>query len=144
MTLRDFLEIGHLDRVVHGVTAEDILRLNPRYLTVCKSFDTFFSFGPELVTVDEVEDVFSLKVQTLHNGCVHAENVVRHMTFPPDELVAFHSAVMTMNPGDIISTGTPGAAPMAHGDTVECRIEGFESLANPVIDLKQLDEDQDK
>jgi 2-keto-4-pentenoate hydratase/2-oxohepta-3-ene-1,7-dioic acid hydratase in catechol pathway len=58
------------------------------------------------------------------------------MTFPPDFLVQYHSQIMTMLPGDIISSGTPGAAPLAHGDTVECHVDGFPPLANPVIDLK--------
>ena len=53
---------------VLDMTAEDILRRNPRYLTRAKSFDTFFSFGPELVTLDEVEDVDSLEVSTVLNG----------------------------------------------------------------------------
>ncbi|MEW6662641.1 MAG: fumarylacetoacetate hydrolase family protein [Bacillota bacterium] len=118
------------------MTAEDILRLNPRYLTRAKSFDTFFSFGPELVTPDEVEDVLKLKVATVINQEVHRENLVSNMTFPPFFLVSFHSKVMTMLPGDIISTGTPGAAVIKDGDEVECRIDGFTSLFNPVVDLK--------
>ncbi len=118
------------------MTAEDILRLNPRYLTMSKSFDTFFSFGPWFVTPDEISNPFNLKVSTVINHRVHAENVVSNMTFPPDYLVSFHSKVMTLLPGDIISTGTPGAAPIKDGDTVECRITGFESLTNPVRDMK--------
>jgi len=58
------------------------------------------------------------------------------MMFPPDFLVSFHSKVYTMLPGDIIATGTPQATPLADGDILECRIEGFESLKNPVKDLK--------
>ncbi len=119
------------------MTAEDILRQNPRYLTMSKSFDTFFSFGPQLVTPDEIDDVLRLKVSTVRNGCVHAENTVDHMTFTPDVLIAFHSTVMTLLPGDIISTGTPGAVHIRHGDQVACRISGFESLANSVVDAKQ-------
>ncbi|MCB2148375.1 MAG: fumarylacetoacetate hydrolase family protein [Deltaproteobacteria bacterium] len=122
---------------VLDMTAEDILRQNPRYLTMSKSFDTFFSFGPQLVTPDEVDDVLRLKVSTVINGRVHAENTVDHMTFPPDELIAYHSTVMTLLPGDIISTGTPGAVHIRHGDQMACRISGFESLHNPVVDLKQ-------
>lgn len=118
------------------MTAEDILRQNPRYLTLSKSFDSFFSFGPELVTPDEMPDIFSLKVQTIYNGKVHAENKISNMSFPPDELVAFHTAAMTMLPGDILSTGTPGAVPITHGDHIECRITGFETLKNTVIDGK--------
>jgi 2-keto-4-pentenoate hydratase/2-oxohepta-3-ene-1,7-dioic acid hydratase in catechol pathway len=117
---------------VIDMTAEDILARNPRYLTRSKSFDTFFSFGPELVTVDEVADVEALEVATVLNGEVHRRNVVANMTFRPWWLVAFHSRVMTLLPGDIISTGTPGAAVIARGDVAECRIAGFRSLSNPV------------
>jgi 2-keto-4-pentenoate hydratase/2-oxohepta-3-ene-1,7-dioic acid hydratase in catechol pathway len=120
------------------MTAEDILRQNPRYLTMSKSFDTFFSFGPQLVTPEEVDDVLRLKVSTVINGRVHAENTVDHMTFTPDMLIAYHSKVMTLLPGDIISTGTPGAVHIHHGDQVACRISGFESLHNPVVDLKHF------
>lgn len=118
------------------MTAEDILRKNPRYLTRCKSFDTFFSFGPVLVTPDEITDVLALKVSTVINRKVHAENVVSNMTFPPPYLVSFHSRVMPWLPGDILSTGTPQAVPLKDGDMLECRIDGFEPLLNPVVDLK--------
>ncbi len=118
------------------VTAEDILRSNPRFLTLSKSFDTFFSFGPHLITPDEIDDVFNLKVATVINGKIHAQNIVSNMTFPPDYLVSFHSKVMTLLPGDIISTGTPRAVQLNDGDIIECRIDGFVSLQNPVIDLK--------
>ena len=121
------------------MTAEDILRKNPRYLTRSKSFDTFFSFGPQLVTPDEIEDVMKLKVATVINGQIHAENVVANMTFPPDYLVSFHSKVMTMLPGDVISTGTPRAVHINNGDVIECHIDGFEPLVNPVIDLKGVE-----
>lgn len=114
------------------MTAEDILRKNPRYLTRSKSFDTFFSFGPHLVTTDEVREVEGLTVATVLNGEVRCENTVSNMTFPPWELVAFHSRVMTLLPGDVISTGTPGAVELEDGDVLECRISGFESLNNPV------------
>ncbi len=118
---------------VIDMTAEDILRKNPRYLTFSKSFDTFFSFGPIVLTPDEIGNVLDLKVATCINGTVHAENKVANMAFPPDFLVSFHSTAMTLLPGDIISTGTPGATVIKQGDTVECRIDGFEPLINPVI-----------
>src|ERR687889_199803 len=114
------------------MTAEDILEKNPRYLTRSKSFDTFFSFGPELVTVDEVDDVDALEVATIHNGQVHRRNVVSNMTFRPWWLVAFHSRVMTLLPGDVISTGTPGAVHIRSGDTAGVQITGFRELTNPV------------
>ncbi len=83
---------------VLDMTAEDILRKNPRYLTRAKSFDTFFSFGPELVTPDEVGEVEALEVATVLNGEVRRRNTVSNMTFSPYRLVAFHSQVMTLLP----------------------------------------------
>ena len=118
---------------VLDMTAEDILSRNPRYLTRAKSFDTFFSFGPELVTPDEIEDVDALEVATVLNGKVHRSNTVSNMTFSPWFLVSFHSRVMTLLPGDVISTGTPGAAVIHDGDVAECRITGFEPLSNPIV-----------
>jgi 2-keto-4-pentenoate hydratase/2-oxohepta-3-ene-1,7-dioic acid hydratase (catechol pathway) len=118
------------------MTAEDILRRNPRYLTRAKSFDTFFSFGPHLVTLDEIEEVVNLNVSTVINGEIHRKNIVSNMSFLPWYLVSFHSKVMTLLPGDIISTGTPGAVVIRDGDVVECHIDGFENLVNPVRDLK--------
>jgi len=118
---------------VLDMTAEDILRKNPRYLTRAKSFDTFFSFGPQLVTLDEVGEMEDLTVATVLNGEVKRENVVSNMTFSPWFLVSFHSKVMTLLPGDIISTGTPGAVQIRDGDVVECRITGLEPLSNPVV-----------
>ena len=117
---------------VLDMTAEDILRKNPRYLTRSKSFDTFFSFGPELVTPDEIADVDALEVSTVLNGEVRRSNTVSNMVFSPWWLVSFHSRVMTLLPGDVISTGTPGAVVIREGDTAECRITGFEPLSNPV------------
>ncbi|GAB1489211.1 fumarylacetoacetate hydrolase family protein [Opitutaceae bacterium] len=118
------------------MTAEDILRRNPRNLTQSKSFDTFFSFGPLFLTMDEIPEVNQVVVRTVINGKVFAKNTVANMTFPPDFLVSYHSQIMTMLPGDIISSGTPGASPLAHGDVIECRVDGFFPLTNPVVDLK--------
>lgn len=118
------------------MTAEDILEKNPRYLTRSKSFDTFFSFGPHLVTKDEIKNVLDLEVSTKINSKLHRKNTVSNMTFRPWHLVSFHSKVMTLLPGDIISTGTPGAVVIRNGDIVECEIDGFHTLKNKVKDLK--------
>jgi 2-keto-4-pentenoate hydratase/2-oxohepta-3-ene-1,7-dioic acid hydratase in catechol pathway len=117
---------------VIDMTAEDLLRQNLRYLTLAKSFDTFFSFGPVLITPDELPDVYPLRVTTVINNRVHAENVVQNMTYPPDTLVSLLTSWMTFHPGDILSTGTPGAVPIADKDVVACRITGFPTLSNPV------------
>lgn len=116
------------------VTAEDILRRNPRFLTRSKSFDSFFQWGPVIVTSDEVDDVEQLRVRTVVNDKVEAENVVANMKFGPYELVSFFSREMTLEPGDVFSTGTPGAAVLAAGDAVRCEISGFPPLEAPVVD----------
>lgn len=118
--------------LIIDMTAEDILQVNPRFLTRSKNFDTFFSFGPELITPDEVPDVLGLTVGTYNNGKLQRENQVRNMAFSPDYLVSFHSHVATLYPGDIISTGTPGAVVIKPGDVTECRIGGLGTLSNPV------------
>ena len=114
------------------MTALDILQQNPRYLTRSKSYDSFFSFGPFVVTPDEVEDLKALEITTLINDRVIARNQVANMTHDPYKLVSFHSRMMTMEPGDIISTGTPGAGVINPGDRVRCEIAGFVPLENPV------------
>ncbi len=117
-------------------TAEEILMENPRYLTRVKNYPTFFSFGPDLITLDEVLShgpLTNLRVATVHNGAVHREDTVAGMTFSPAELLSFHSQVMPFYPGDILSTGTPGAVPIAAGDVVRCELgDGLASLTNPV------------
>ena len=115
---------------------------NPRYLCIVKNFPTFFSFGPQLVTPDEVPDVLKLEVQSVHNGEVYAKNVVANMTHRPAKLVSLHSSIQGWYAGDILSTGTPRAFHIQDGDQAECRIfgpDGFEMepLVNPVVDLKK-------
>ncbi len=110
------------------MTALDILARNTRYLQRAKSFDTFFSFGPVIVTADEVDDVNTLEVQTLHNSRVFSRDFVSNMKHRPFNLAAFHSRVMTFEPGDILSTGCPKGARIQPGDTVEARIAGVGRL----------------
>lgn len=114
------------------VTAADIHARNQRYLTRAKSFDTFFSFGPQFITKDEYPDPLEIQVETAINGEVAHRNKVFNMKFRPWFAVSFHSKVMTLLPGDIIMTGTPGAVVIRDGDIVGCHIEGFEPLLNPV------------
>jgi 2-keto-4-pentenoate hydratase/2-oxohepta-3-ene-1,7-dioic acid hydratase in catechol pathway len=122
--------------LVIDMTAEDVLQRNPRFLTRAKSFDTFLALGPELVTLDELPPLDDLEVRTLHRGGIGRRNVVANMMFSPAALVAFFSQVMTLEPGDVISTGTPGAVVLAHGDTVGCAIPGLGEFHCPVIDRK--------
>jgi 2-keto-4-pentenoate hydratase/2-oxohepta-3-ene-1,7-dioic acid hydratase in catechol pathway len=114
------------------LTALDVLAKNPRYLTRAKSIDTFFTFGPVIVTADEVGDVGSLEVITEHNGGVCSRDFVNHMRHSPYELVRFHSQYMTLYPGDLISTGCPKGARIKAGDRVGCRIDRVGRVAATV------------
>jgi 2-keto-4-pentenoate hydratase/2-oxohepta-3-ene-1,7-dioic acid hydratase in catechol pathway len=139
---RNVKEADSLDYVwgvttVLDQTAEDILRLNPRFLTRSKNFPTFFVFGPELVSMDEVLQRFGtvedIEVTTVVNGDQRRTNIVANMTHRPASLVSFHSQMMPLFPGDIISTGTPGAIPVVDGDTAEAVIPGVGHLRTTVV-----------
>ena len=121
----------------------DYLDGNPRYLTIVKNFPTFFSFGPQLVTPDEMpKDLMSVEVQSVRNGEVYAKNTISNMTHKPSRLVSLHSSIQGWIAGDVLSTGTPRAFEIKEGDLAECRIcgpDGFEMapLTNQVLDLKK-------
>lgn len=123
-----------VDEVVAGylpvidMTAEDVLQRNPRFLTRAKSFDTFLVPGAVIAVPEDGFDLAGLTVRTEVNGEVAAENEVANMLFPPAEIVAFHSDVMTLRPGDLFSTGTPGAAPIEPGDEVRAAVESVGSV----------------
>ena len=99
-------------------------------LTRCKGFDTFAAFGPCVATD---LDPTRLTVRTFLNGKKVQEGNSENMTFSVAFLIHYISQCMTLNPGDIISTGTPlGVSPMVPGDVVEVSIDGIGVLTNPV------------
>lgn len=111
--------------------------------TIGKNFDGSGGFGPDFVTAGEVPPGGAgLSIQTRLNGQVVQDSNTRHMIFPVDELVAILSAAMTLNPGDMIVTGTPQGIGMFRepqlwmkdGDLCEVEIEGIGCLSNPVRD----------
>jgi 2-keto-4-pentenoate hydratase/2-oxohepta-3-ene-1,7-dioic acid hydratase in catechol pathway len=126
-----FVPAEYAREVIYGftttidVTALDVLRKNPRYLTRAKSIDTFFSFGPVIVTANEVPDIDGLEVVTEHNGAICSRDFVRNMKTRPLDLVAFHSNFFTLQPGDVISTGCPKGARIKAGDAVRSRVIGL-------------------
>jgi 2-keto-4-pentenoate hydratase/2-oxohepta-3-ene-1,7-dioic acid hydratase in catechol pathway len=129
-----FVPSEYAREVIYGftttldVTALDVLRKNPRYLTRAKSIDTFFSFGPVIVTEDETPDIDGLEVVTEHNGAICSRDFVRNMKTRPLDLVAFHSNFFTLHPGDVISTGCPRGARIKAGDAVRSRIDSIGEL----------------
>lgn len=106
---------------------------------VGKWFDSSAPSGPWLVTRDEIEDPHALKLCTRVNGEVRQKASTADMIFTVPEIVAFISRVLTLEPGDMISTGTPGGVGSARGlflqpgDTVEVEIEGIGALKNTLV-----------
>jgi 2-keto-4-pentenoate hydratase/2-oxohepta-3-ene-1,7-dioic acid hydratase in catechol pathway len=116
---------------VNDVTARDIQRRENKY-TRAKGFDTFAPIGPAVLPAAGV-DLRSLAVEGWVNGERRQSSSTAQLIFPIDELVAFISGIMTLLPGDIISTGTPsGIGPLAAGDEVTVRVAGVGALTNPV------------
>jgi 2-keto-4-pentenoate hydratase/2-oxohepta-3-ene-1,7-dioic acid hydratase in catechol pathway len=114
---------------VNDVTARDLQNRESQY-TRCKGFDTFAPIGP---CVAAGLDASPRLVEGLVNGQKRQSSSTSHLIFPIDHLVEFITFVMTLEPGDIISTGTPaGIGPLAHGDSVTVRVEGVGELTNPV------------
>lgn len=129
-----FVPVESAREVIYGftttldLTALDVLKKNPRYLTRSKSIDTFFSFGPVIVTADEVPDIDALEVITEHNEGICSRDFVRNMKHRPLNLISFHSDFFTLHPGDLISTGCPKGARIKPGDRVGARIDGVGTI----------------
>jgi 2-keto-4-pentenoate hydratase/2-oxohepta-3-ene-1,7-dioic acid hydratase in catechol pathway len=119
---------------VLDMTAEDVIRENPRYIPWAKGFDTFCSMGPVLVTLDEFSDdaLKSLGVTTVRNGEAVASGTPSDMKYDLGFLVEYFTAGRTLEPGTVICTGTPGAAVINPGDTVQSRVERVGTLTHPV------------
>lgn len=117
---------------LNDVTARDIQRKDVQF-TRGKGFDTFCAVGPWMVAAAEV-DLNSLRVITRVDGEVKQDGPITDMLFPVDAIIAFVTACMTLEPGDLIATGTPpGVGPMLPGQTVEVEIPGIGLLRNPVV-----------
>jgi 2-keto-4-pentenoate hydratase/2-oxohepta-3-ene-1,7-dioic acid hydratase in catechol pathway len=114
----------------NDVTARAMQRRGVQY-SHCKGFDTFAPLGP-CITLGL--DPAGLQVEGWVNGVRRQGSSSKNLIFPVDELVAYISSVMTLLPGDVISTGTPeGIAALEPGDTVTVKVEGVGELTNPVV-----------
>jgi len=95
-----------------------------------KSFDTFTPIGPCVVTREEVPDPNALAISCRVNGELRQNGSTREMTLPLPALIAWISSVMTLEPGDVVATGTPaGVGPIRAGDRIEVAIERLGTLA---------------
>jgi 2-keto-4-pentenoate hydratase/2-oxohepta-3-ene-1,7-dioic acid hydratase in catechol pathway len=115
---------------LNDVTARDLQRLDVQY-TRAKGFDTFCPLGPVLQT-DAPRPTTT--VETLVNGVVKQSSSLSDLIFPIDVVIRWIAEAMTLEPGDVIATGTPaGVGPLAPGDVVEVRVGGAGTLRNPIV-----------
>jgi len=114
---------------LNDVTARDLQRRDGQY-TRCKGFDTFAPIGP---CIARGLDARELAVEGWLNGERRQASNTRELIFPIPDLVEFVSSIMTLQPGDVIATGTPsGVGPLAPGDRVTVKVEGVGELVNEV------------
>jgi len=117
----------------NDITARDLQEKDGQF-TRSKSFDTFAAIGPCIAT--DV-DPSQLRIKTFLNGKLKQSANTRNLIFPVPFLVRFISEIMTLYPGDIITTGTPaGVGPMFPGDRVDIQIEEIGTLSNTVMKVK--------
>ncbi|MER1999144.1 MAG: fumarylacetoacetate hydrolase family protein [Lysinibacillus sp.] len=112
-------------------TAKDLREENQNFLQLSKLFKGSCSIGP--VIQFETQNLTQLVVETVRNNTVLHQNTVSNMTYSPTFLVAYISKFVTLMPGDIILTGTPGSFDCEKGDIAECRVTGLTPLTNQMI-----------
>lgn len=125
--------------IVNDVSALDVQMATSQW-TMGKTFDTFGPMGPELVSADEIADPHNLRISCEVNGRVLQDSSTSQLIFRIPDLVAYISQVLTFEPGDVVSTGTPPGVGFARkppvflqsGDEVVVKVEGLGELRNPV------------
>jgi 2-keto-4-pentenoate hydratase/2-oxohepta-3-ene-1,7-dioic acid hydratase in catechol pathway len=136
--------LGHVAgyTIGHDVSARDWqLKKDGKQWTIGKTFDTFAPLGPELVTADEAGDPHNLGIRLRLNGQTMQDSNTKQMVFGVAATLVYLSKVFTLEPGDVIFTGTPPGVGMARkppvwlkpGDVVEVEIDGLGVLRNPVV-----------
>jgi 2-keto-4-pentenoate hydratase/2-oxohepta-3-ene-1,7-dioic acid hydratase in catechol pathway len=141
---RDVAAADALDHVggytaLNDVTARDWQERTSQW-TLCKSFDGFGPLGPSITTADEIPDPQALAIRLRVGDELLQDSSTAAMIFTVAEVVAHVSRAVTLEPGDVISTGTPAGVGFTRnpprllrdGDVVRVEIEGLETLANPV------------
>src|SRR4029079_17085096 len=125
--------------ILHDVSARDI-QFRDKQFTRGKSIDTFAPCGPWITTKDEIDDPQSLRITTLVNGEIRQNSSSSNMVIPIRKIISSLSNLITIEPGDIISTGTPAGVAMSmkepkylkHDDIVEISIEKLGTIKNRV------------
>ena len=146
------LVVGHYAKTVPAATWRDViagftivndasvrLDYSPTF-GICKSFDTFCPMGPWLVTKDEVPDVESLRIRTWVNDELRQDGTTADLIFSPGQMIEYLTSVFTLEPGDVLATGTPAGTGadmnppqwLRAGDLVRIEIDHLGTLENPV------------
>jgi 2-keto-4-pentenoate hydratase/2-oxohepta-3-ene-1,7-dioic acid hydratase in catechol pathway len=126
--------------ILHDVSARDV-QFKDSQITLGKNFDTFAPMGPCIVTADEIADPARLRLRSWLNGQLMQDRTNEDWLFPLPRLLASLTEVMTLEPGDVVSTGTPAGVGVFRqppiflqpGDVVVLEIEGIGRLENPVV-----------
>lgn len=120
------------DVTARAMQSADFAKTAPWFRS--KSIDTFGPFGPCIVTAEAIPTPVELNLQLTVNGQMRQRDNTRNLIFGIPTLIAFISDLMTLEPGDVISTGTPeGIGEIGEGDVVACQVEGIGVLRNPVV-----------
>lgn len=125
--------------VADDVSARDLQRREPQW-TRAKGADGFCPYGPWITTADEVPDPYALRLRTWVNGELRQDSSTANLIFEIDELVAFIAETCTLEPGDVILTGTPGGVGMgfdpprllSSGDVVRVEIESLGAIEHAI------------
>jgi 2-keto-4-pentenoate hydratase/2-oxohepta-3-ene-1,7-dioic acid hydratase in catechol pathway len=126
--------------ILNDVSARDFQMATSQWM-IGKTFDTFAPMGPAIVTADEIEDPHNLAISLELSGDLMQNSNTSNLVFGVPALIAYLSSVFTLEPGDIIATGTPPGVGFARkpprylmaGDEVRVRVEGLGELYNPVV-----------
>jgi 2-keto-4-pentenoate hydratase/2-oxohepta-3-ene-1,7-dioic acid hydratase in catechol pathway len=126
--------------ILNDVSARDFQMATSQWM-IGKTFDTFAPIGPAIVTADEIEDPHDLEISLELNGEEMQHSNTKNLIFGVPQLIAHLSSVFTLEPGDIIATGTPAGVGFARkpprylkpGDEVRVKVEGIGELVNPVV-----------
>jgi 2-keto-4-pentenoate hydratase/2-oxohepta-3-ene-1,7-dioic acid hydratase in catechol pathway len=126
--------------ILNDVSARDFQMATSQWM-IGKTFDTFAPIGPAIVTADEIEDPHNLDISLHLSGDEMQHSNTRNLIFGVPQLIAYLSSVFTLEPGDIIATGTPAGVGFARkpprylkaGDEVRITVQGIGELVNPVV-----------
>jgi 2-keto-4-pentenoate hydratase/2-oxohepta-3-ene-1,7-dioic acid hydratase in catechol pathway len=127
--------------ILNDVTMRDLQREDRQWLRA-KGSDGFAPMGPAVVTADELGDLRTLAVRSSVNGETWQDSTTAEMIFDVPTIVAFASQTITLEPGDVIATGTPAGVGhyqsppryLADGDVMRCEIEGIGAIENAIVD----------